>query len=200
MPVIVLGNRGSLPIDPDFDDGGIVQVANTAIDEQFGFISPSTINVSGTSVSIGIVGSGTFLGDLTPTSATGSVITGDGGFFTDVVQSAMTTPTPNIVAPPSVPTPSAPDGGPTVGDFDDDGVVQVVVTSVVTTVGGFITNDPVHDVIPVTSTVQASSSAFTQGLITSGTIPAPDAGTTVDGGDAGFSLGVETTIPGQVVS
>ncbi len=199
MPVIILGSSGSIPIDPDFDDGGNVQDASTSLDQYIGIVDSPTVTNASTSVSVGIANSSTFFDNTSVPIIPGFVIMTAGGFSIDTVQTIPGVATPDIVTS-SLPTASAPTSDPTVGDFDDDGIVQNASTTVENNIGGFITNDPVTSAATTVSSIQAGSSTFTEGNVSN---PVHEANTfSIDTTAGSFipSSDTTTTIPGHVVS
>lgn len=195
MPVIVLGGRSSLPIDPTFDDGGNIQTIGSLLEDSDGFSTSAPNSVVGTSV---ITGSGgaSFNGSITSTIPT-DIVDVAGGFTIDVVQVIGATPTPNIVPPPAAPGVSPPGGSPTTGDFDDDGVIQNMGTSVVAIAGGFINPASEHVVGTLVSSVPVGSDAFTNGTVTNGTTPATNIDPILSGAFDGLSadaVHVQTTL------
>ena len=198
MPVIVLGGRSSLPIDPTFEDGGNIQTIGTSWEDFDAFSTNDPFGVIGTDV---ITGSGgaSFNGSITSTIP-GDVVIVVGGFTIDVLPIIGTIPTPNIVPPPAAPGVSPVGGMPTVGDFDDDSVIQNMGTSVVTIADGFFQPSTVTTVDPTVSSVQAGSNSFTSGTVTSGTTPATEIDATVGTGFGLISPVTDHVVGTQVVS
>ncbi len=197
MPVIVLGNRsGSLPIDPTFDDGGVIQVLDPSVEFVLAFrIIEQLITISGGEVTTNsIAGSSTFT-DSTEEVNSQSIVSYF-SFSAHVVPTSTTTVTPNISAS-TTPTPSAPDGGPTVSDFTDESI-YVSGGSVIFSSGFSVEVVPEQDV-SVIATTTAGSSTFTQGDVASGISQPPEQ----DGfvlHDDGMSAPVITTSKTTVLS
>ena len=179
MPVIVLGGRGAAPIDPTFDDGGVIQPLDPSMLVIGAFhIVEQLITTTGTTVIPGVTGSATFLGEAEITVPTTTYQWS--AFSTEGVQVVTTYATPNLPPADPVASPSTPDGGPTVSDFMDAGIV--VVDPTVLDFDAFST-DTLHIVDPsIPAPVAVSSSNFTQGTVTNGTTPPPDLNPVVPNG------------------
>ena len=196
MPVIVLSGRSSLPIDPIFEDGGNIQTIGSFLEDSDGFSSDDPIPDAGTTVIIGL-GGASFNPGATTTFPGNVIAIIDGGFTIDVLPDVGTIPTPNIVPLPTPPGVSPPGGMPTVGDFDDNGVVPIVASSVVTIDGGFSQSSSVLTVDPILYAAPVGSNAFTTGAVTSGTAPATEVDTVVVRTFDGFAADM---VPSQTTS
>jgi hypothetical protein len=200
MPVIVLGSRGSVPIDPTFDDGGVIQLLDPDVPVIGAFhIVDQFMTITSTTVSVGITSSATLIGGAEETLSP-LIVHPDAVFSVGVISTLTPFVTPNL--PPVVPapiTPSTADGGPTVDDFTDSGIV--VFDGAVVYFGGLstgVTSD-LDPIIP--PPVNAGSSTFTQGDVVGGVSPPPDLDPIVPAGqENSMTAPIITIVNPQIVS
>jgi len=198
MPVIILGQYQSPPllIDPDFDDGGLIQTITTALPQPIAIRgSGEPLPVQNIVISTVASGSSFFTVEVISTQ-TESVVNDTTALSTFNVQTITATPTPNIVPSPGTPPSSTPDAGPTVDDFTDN--IFNILPTVVVGAGGFITSSAVTNVDP-TPIPPVVGTNFTTGDVTNGTVLATQINATNSGTVDGASTGTVFNINPQIV-